>query len=59
ALAIEVFVLIYYMAFVYFSVYRARPPLEVCWLTETIYWGGVFIASIIYLKKADWKGKKI
>ena len=34
-------------------------PVAVCFLTEAIYYSGLLVASVIYLKKASWQNKRI
>ena len=55
ALFMEVAVLILYVLFVYVAGIRLRLSVAVCFLTEAIYYSGLLVASVIYLKKASWK----
>lgn len=59
ALFMELAVLFLYVLFVYVAGMRLRMPVAVCFITEIIYYSGLFIASVIYLKKASWQNKKI
>lgn len=59
ALFMELAVLFLYVLFVYVAGMRLRMPVAVCFMTEIIYYSGLFIASVIYLKKASWQNKKI
>lgn len=59
ALFMELAVLFLYVLYVYVAGMRLRMPVAVCFMTEIIYYSGLFIASVIYLKKASWQNKKI
>jgi len=59
ALFMEAAVLILYVLFVYVAGIRLRLPVAVCFLTEAIYYSGLLVASVIYLKKASWQNKRI
>ena len=59
ALFMEAVVLILYVLFVYVAGMRLRLPVAVCFLTEAIYYSGLLVASVIYLKKASWQNKRI
>ena len=59
ALFMEVAVLILYVLFVYVAGIRLRLSVAVCFLTEAIYYSGLLVASVIYLKKASWQNKRI
>ncbi len=59
ALFMEAAVLILYVLFVYVAGMRLRLPVAVCFLTEAIYYSGLLVASVIYLKKASWQNKRI
>lgn len=59
AFAIEVVVLVFYSLFIYVAGMRLGLPVAICFLTEVIYYTGLLVASVIYLKKAAWQNKKI
>ena len=59
ALFMEAAVLILYVLFVYVTGMRLRLPVAVCFLTEAIYYSGLLVARVIYLKKASWQNKRI
>lgn len=59
ALFMEAAVLILYVLFVYVAGIRLRLSVAVCFLTEAIYYSGLLVASVIYLKKASWQNKRI
>ena len=59
ALWMEMAVLVLYVLFVYVAGMRLKLPVEICFLTEVIYYTGLLLASVIYLKKAAWQDKKI
>lgn len=59
AFAMEVVTLVFYTLFIYVAGMRLRLPVAICFLTEVIYYSGLLLASVIYLKKAAWQNKKI
>ena len=59
ALYIELAVLFFYVIFIYVAGVRLHMPVSFCFLTEVIYYLGLLLLSVIYLKKADWQSKKI
>ena len=59
ALGIEVYTLIIYIAFVWVCVWQFKLPLPVCWFSEYIYAGGIFLLSFFYLKRGNWRNRKI
>lgn len=59
AFAMEVVTLIFYTLFIYVAGMRLHLPVAICFLTEVIYYSGLLLASVIYLKKAAWQNKKI
>lgn len=59
AFAMEVVTLVFYTLFIYVAGMRLHLPVAICFLTEVIYYTGLLLASVIYLKKAAWQNKKI
>lgn len=59
ALVMELAVLFFYALYVYIMGMELRMPVAVCFVTEAIYYAGLLIASVIYLRKARWQNKKI
>lgn len=59
AFAIELVTLIFYSLFIYVAGMRLRLPVAICFLTEVIYYAGMLLLSLIYLKRANWQDKKI
>jgi putative MATE family efflux protein len=59
AFAIEIGTLVFYSLFIYVAGMRLYLPVAVCFLSEFIYYVGLLVASVIYLKKASWQNKKI
>ncbi|MEG1188522.1 MAG: MATE family efflux transporter [Bacteroidales bacterium] len=59
ALAIECATLFFYMLFVGIVAFKLAAPVSICWFSEHVYWGMLFVISFIYMKKADWQSKKI
>lgn len=59
ALYIESVVLFFYGLFIYVAGVRLHMPVAICFLTEVIYYVGLLLLSVIYLKKANWQSKQI
>lgn len=59
AFAIEIGTLVFYSLFIYVAGMCLYLPVAVCFLSEFIYYVGLLVASVIYLKKASWQNKKI
>ncbi|MEG1585305.1 MAG: MATE family efflux transporter [Bacteroidales bacterium] len=59
ALAIECATLFFYMLYVGIVAFKLSAPVDVCWYSEHVYWGLLFVISFVYMKKADWQSKKI
>lgn len=59
ALAMELVTLFFYCAYIYVIGMQLRLPVSVCFTTEIIYFAGLLVSSVIYLKKATWQNKKI
>lgn len=59
AMLLETVALIIYMSYVFYVVVYLKADVAVCWTTEHIYGGMLFLLSFWYLKKANWSKKKI
>ena len=59
AFFLEIIVLAVYMLFIYIIGIRLKRPVAECFMTEIVYYIGLLILSIIYLKKGSWQNKKI
>ena len=59
AFAIEVGTLVFYALFIYVAGVRLHLPVAVCFMTEIIYYAGLLLASLFYLRYASWQNKKI
>lgn len=59
ALYIESVVLFFYGLFIYVAGVRLHMPVGICFMTEVIYYIGLLLLSVIYLKKANWQSKQI
>lgn len=59
AFVIEIITLVFYTLFIFVAAFWLRMPVSVCFLTETIYYAGMFLFSVLYLRKADWRKKAI
>lgn len=59
ALWIESVTLLFYCLYVYVMGMRLHQPVYVCFMVEILYYAGLLILSVIYLKKAAWQNKKI
>lgn len=59
ALILEMVTLSFYTLYVYIMGIKLHQPVDVCFTTEVIYYTGLLILSVIYLKKGKWQNKKI
>ena len=59
AFAIEIGTLVFYTLFIYIAGMRLHLPVAFCFMAEFVYYIGLLVASVIYLKKASWQNKKI
>lgn len=59
AFVIEIITIVFYTLFIFVAAFRLRMPVAVCFLTETIYYAGMLLCSVVYLRVADWRGRKI
>ena len=59
AFAIELGTLVFYSLFIYIAGVRMHWPVAVCFMTEIIYYVGLLLASLFYLRYAAWQDKKI
>ena len=59
ALAIELSMLVFYVAYIWFVIIEMRVDVMYSWFSEHIYWGTMLLFTYIYLKKAKWQLKKI
>lgn len=59
ALLLELVTLTFYVVYLYLIAIHLRMPVEVCFTTEFVYYTGLLILSIIYLRKGRWQNKRI
>ena len=59
AFVMELATLVFYTLFIYVVGMRLHMPVAICFMTEVVYYTGLLVASVIYLKKASWQNKKI
>lgn len=59
ALLIEMCVLVFYCLYVYVMGMHLRMPVYLCFTVEVIYYTGLLLLCVIYLKKGSWQNKKI
>lgn len=59
ALWIEGATLVFYALYVYVVGMRMHEPVAVCFTVEALYYIGLLLLSVIYLKKGTWQNKKI
>ena len=59
ALWLETSTLIVYGIYIFCVGWWIQAPVSICFTTEILYYTLLFIASLIYLKKAKWQNKKI
>jgi len=59
ALGIECCVLLIYVSYTCISTVYLKLPLPICWLNELIYAFFIFLFCFLYIKKGNWRDKKI
>ncbi len=59
ALLLEILTLIIYIFYIWLMVIHFSCPLEYCWTCEYVYATFIFLFSYIYMKKGNWRKKKI
>ena len=59
SLLIEFITIIMYCTYVWLVLERFNLSVATGWMSEWIYWGAMFIMSVIYLRSGKWKGKVI
>ena len=59
ALWIEGVTLVFYALYVYVIGMQMHKPVAVCFTVEALYYTGLLLLSVIYLKKGTWQNKKI
>jgi len=59
ALGIEIITLIIYLIYIYWVVVLKQSDVATAWTSEYIYMGSLSLLSYWYLKKGDWRLKKI
>lgn len=59
AFVIEMLTLCFYVLFIYVVAIHMRMPVAICFLTEVIYYVGLFLLSVVYLRRGNWRGKRI
>lgn len=58
-LAIEAMTLSVYVVYVYYIVVYLKSDVAISWTSEHVYWAMMFLISYIYMRRADWRSKKI
>ena len=59
ALMLEFSVLVIYVCYVIFMIFHLKVDVALCWTTEHIYGGFIFLFSWLYIKKGKWQSKRI
>lgn len=59
ALALEIFVQVFYALYIIVIGMVVKAPVEICFTTEIVYYVLMLSCSLIYLKKVKWQNKKI
>ena len=59
AMILELIVLLIYTIHICLTAMYFRLPVHICLTVEIIYFAGLLIGSVLYLRFADWKKKKI
>ncbi len=59
ALYLEVITLVFYVAYIVFIGMYVKAPIAVCFTIEILYYTLLFVTSYVYLKRGNWRNKKI
>ena len=59
ALWLEIITIVIYATYIATVGLVFKAPVEICFTTEIVYYGILFIVSILYFKKGNWQNKKI
>ena len=59
ALLIEIITLLMYIGYMWLVIVFFKAPLAVCWTTEFVYAGFIFLLSYLYLRYGKWTQRKI
>ena len=59
ALWIEIGIMVLYLSYIWILVNVAKASLSVCWTSEAIYAGGIFLFSFIYMRSGRWRNRTI
>jgi putative MATE family efflux protein len=59
ALMLESGTLVFYVAYLLVVGVGFKPPVEICFTTEIVYYALLLTGSYIYLKKANWQNRKV
>lgn len=59
ALILELITLSLYVLYMFWVVIYNQASVAVSWTVEYVYWGSLFIFSILYLKFAKWQNKRV
>jgi putative MATE family efflux protein len=59
ALILETGVLILYTVYIYLAGMYFKFPIHICFGAEIVYFTGILVGSVVYLRFADWQKKKI
>jgi putative MATE family efflux protein len=59
ALLLELITLVFYCLYVYFTGMRLKMPVHICFTSEIVYFGLLLVLCLLYIRKGDWRNKKI
>lgn len=59
ALIMEIAILVLYVLYMYWIVIYKEASVALCWTVEYVYWGGILICCLLYLKYAKWQTKQV
>lgn len=59
ALLMELGPFVAYSLFIYYVIIDFKMDVAICWLSEHVYWTCILLISYLYMKKANWRSKKI
>jgi Na+-driven multidrug efflux pump len=59
AMFIEITSLVFYMAALYLLVYYFPENVAFAWFSEFVYWLGLLILSLLYLRFGKWRNARV
>ena len=59
AFLLEMIALVFYVSYITYVILILRMDVAFCWTAEVVYASGIFILSYLYIRKGNWRKKRI